>query len=177
MGANRVAFIFSALLLCAGPLVADVVTGKVVGVSDGDTITVLDGNRMQHKIRVSGIDAPEKGQPFGQRAKENLSRLVFGKEVDVLWNKHDRYQRIVGKVMVTEPECRLDTCSRNLDAGLSQISAGLAWWYRKYAKEQSTGDASRYESAEADAISRREGLWYDAQPTPPWDWRKGRGGG
>jgi endonuclease YncB( thermonuclease family) len=78
---------------------------------------------------------------------------------------------------VTEPDCRLDTCSRNLDAGLSQISAGLAWWYRKYAKEQSTGDASRYESAEADAISRREGLWYDAQPTPPWDWRKGRGGG
>jgi endonuclease YncB( thermonuclease family) len=177
MAANRIAFIFSALLLCAGPLVADVVTGKVVGVSDGDTITVLDGNRVQHKIRVSGIDAPEKGQALGQRAKENLSLLVFGREVDVLWHKHDRYRRIVGKVMVAEPDCRMDICPKNFDAGLSQISAGLAWWYRKYAKEQSTGDASRYGSAEADAITRRAGLWFDAHPTPPWDWRKGRGGG
>lgn len=176
MVANRIAFIFSALLLCAGPLFADVVTGKVVGVSDGDTITVLDGHHMQHKIRVSGIDAPEKGQAFGQRAKANLSRLVFGKEVDVLWNKHDRYQRIVGKVMAPEPDCRMDVCLKTLDAGLSQISAGLAWWYRKYAKEQSTGDVSRYESAERDAIARHAGLWSDAQPTPPWDWRKGRRG-
>jgi len=177
MAANRVAFIFSALLLCAGPLVADVVTGKVVGVSDGDTITVLDGDRVHHKIRVSGIDAPEKGQPFGHRSKEHMSRLVFGQEVDVLWKKHDRYQRIVGKVMVAERDCRMDICSKTLDAGLSQISAGLAWWYRKYAKEQATGDASRYESAERDAIARRAGLWSDAQSTPPWDWRKGRRGG
>ena len=65
---------------------AETISGKVVGVSDGDTITVLDANREQYKIRVSGIDAPEKAQPFGQRSKESMSALVFGKDVDVRWN-------------------------------------------------------------------------------------------
>ncbi len=151
---------------------ADVVTGKVVGVSDGDTITLLDSGKQQHKIRVAGIDAPEKNQPFGQRSKENLSRLVFGKEVDVQWTKHDRYQRIVGKVMVAAPDCQRPDCAKALDAGLGQVTAGLAWWYRKYAKEQSTEDARSYETAEQEARARSVGLWHDAEPIPPWDWRK-----
>ena len=115
---------FSALLLmlsiAAG---AETLTGTVVGVADGDTITVLDANREQHKIRLSGIDAPEKAQPFGQRSKENLSRLVFDKDVRVEWEK--RYKRIVGKVWVQPADC--PTCPKTLDAGLAQITVSLAW--------------------------------------------------
>ena len=157
-------------LLLATMLVASVsvhaatLSGTVVGVSDGDTITVLDANREQHKIRVAGIDAPEKAQPFGQRSKGSLSTLVFGKDVDVQWSKRDRYKRIVGKVLVTDP-----TCQRQCAA---QVTAGPAWWYRKYAKEQSAEDAQRYEFAEQEARSHRAGLWSDGQPMPPWDWRK-----
>lgn len=179
MAGNRLTFfgLGLALILSASQVFADVVTGKVVGVTDGDTITVLDSGQQQHKIRVSGIDAPEKKQPFGQRSKENLSRLVFGKEVDVQWSKHDRYQRIVGKVMVADPNCKSTVCPKTLDAGFGQITVGLAWWYRKYAKEQSSEDASRYEVAEDDAHARRAGLWTDTEPTAPWDWRKGKHGG
>ena len=174
MVSNRLIFsgLGFVLLLMAGGAFADVVTGKVVGVSDGDTITVLDSGKQQHKIRVAGIDAPEKNQPFGQRSKENLSRLVFGKEVDVQWTKHDRYQRIVGKVMVAAPDCQRPDCAKALDAGLGQVTAGLAWWYRKYAKEQSAEDARSYETAELDARASYVGLWRDAEPILPWDWRK-----
>lgn len=174
MVSNRLIFsgLGLALLLSTGVVLADTLAGKVVGVSDGDTITVLDSDKRQHKIRVAGIDAPEKNQAFGQRSKENLSRLVFGKEVEVQWSKHDRYQRIVGKVMVAEPGCQRPDCAKILDAGLGQVTAGFAWWYRKYAKEQSAEDARSYETAEQEARARSVGLWRDAEPIPPWDWRK-----
>ncbi len=161
-----------ALIVAFGPAGAAVLTGHVVGVADGDTITVLDASKVQHKIRVAGIDAPEKKQPFGQVSKENLSRLVFNKEVDIEWTKHDRYKRIVGKVLVASPNCS-SACSRTFDAGLSQVNAGLAWWYRKYSKEQPGDDRPKYEQAEQDAQSRRQGLWGDKAPIAPWDWRKG----
>lgn len=151
---------------------AETLSGTVVGVSDGDTVTVLDANREQHKIRVAGIDAPEKAQPFGQRSKESLSKFVFGREVDVQWSKRDRYQRVVGKVMVADPNCRSSQCPKTFDAGHAQLTAGLAWWYRKYAREQSPDDARQYEFAEEEARSRRAGLWSDGHATPPWDWRK-----
>ena len=125
---------------------------------------------------MAGIDAPEKGQAFGQRSKEYLAKLVFGKEVDVQWTKHDRYRRIIGKVMVAEPSCRKTVCPKILDAGLGQITVGLAWWYRQYAKEQAAEDASRYQLAENEARAQRVGLWSDAVPIPPWDWRKERRG-
>ena len=174
MASNRLIFSWLglALLLSAEVVLADTLAGKVVGVSDGDTITVLDSDKRQHKIRVAGIDAPETNQAFGQRSKESLSRVVFGKEVEVQWSKHDRYQRIVGKVMVAEPGCQRPDCAKTLDAGLGQVTAGFAWWYRKYAKEQSAEDARSYETAEQEARARRVGLWRDAEPTPPWDWRK-----
>ena len=164
-----------ALIVAFGPAGAEVLTGHVVGVSDGDTITVLDGAKVRHKIRVSGIDAPENKQAFGQVSKENLSRLVFDKEVDIEWTKRDRYKRIVGKVLVASPNCSSD-CSRTFDAGLSQVNAGLAWWYRKYAKEQPADDLPKYEKAELAAQSRRQGLWGDKSPIAPWDWRKGSHG-
>jgi len=78
----------------------------------------------------------------------------------------------VGKVLVASPNCS-SACSRSFDAGLSQVSAGLAWWYRKYAKEQPTGDLPKYEKAELAAQSRHQGLWSDKSPIAPWDWRKG----
>jgi len=161
-----------ALIVAFGPVGAEVLTGHVVGVTDGDTITVLDAAKVQHKIRVAGIDAPEKKQPFGQVSKENLSRLVFDKDVDVEWTKLDRYKRVVGKVLVASPNCSTD-CSRSFDAGLSQVRAGLAWWYRKYAKEQPADDLPKYEQAELGAQSRHQGLWTDKSPIAPWDWRKG----
>lgn len=156
--------------LLASTAYAETITGRVVGVADGDTITVLDAERQQHKIRLQGIDAPEKVQPFGQRSKENLSRLVFNKEVRVEWTKRDRYQRIVGKVWVQPADC--PTCPMTLDAGHAQITVGLAWWYRKYAKEQAPHDRGQYELSEQKARAKRVGVWQDNDPIPPWEWRK-----
>ena len=101
------------LMLTATPAAADVLQGKVVGITDGDTLTVLDAQRHQHRIRLNGIDAPESSQPFGQVSKQNLSRLVFGQTVSVIWHKTDRYGRIVGTIMRGQtdvclaPICRL----------------------------------------------------------------------
>lgn len=158
-------------VLLIGTVRADTLTGRVIGVADGDTITVLDADNQQHKIRLGGIDAPEKAQPFGQKSKENLSRLVFNKNVRVDWTKRDRYQRIVGKVWVQPADC--PTCPMTLDAGQMQLAAGMAWWYRKYAKEQSAEDQARYEFEEQEARARHAGLWKDSDPVPPWDWRQG----
>lgn len=105
---------------------AETLDGYVVAVSDGDTITVLDAKREQYKIRLAGIDAPEKAQAFGERSKQHLAELVFNKQVTVEWDKFDRYGRTVGKVLVN-----------GTDANLEQIKAGMAWWYEKYRKEQS----------------------------------------
>lgn len=151
---------------------AEPLIGTVVGVSDGDTITILDKYKQQHKIRVAGIDAPEHAQPFGQRAKENLSRLVFRQEVEIVGDGTDRYNRIVGKVMVASPDCREIWCPRIEDAGRRQIEAGLAWWYRRYSREQSSADRVAYEAAEQQARTGRAGLWSDRDPTPPWEWRR-----
>lgn len=119
---------------------------------------------------MAGIDAPEKWQPFGHRSQQSLLRLVSGKQMH--WHQHDRYRWIVGKVMAAEPECTTVPCPKTHDAGLDQVSAGLAWWYRKYGKEQLPQDANAYENAQDQAHARRAGLWVDPQPTAPWDWRK-----
>lgn len=144
----------------AGALYGETLQGKVVGVSDGDSITVLDNSKTQHKIRLAGIDAPEKSQAFGERSKQHLSDLVFGKPVIVDWSKTDKYGRTIGKVIVN-----------GQDANLSQIYTGLAWHYKQYDKEQSVTDRGSYAQAEIAARAQRIGLWYDAAPTPPWDFR------
>lgn len=152
--------IVAALLLAALTCGAATIDGKVVGVSDGDTITVLDANNAQHKIRLSGIDAPEKKQPFGQRSKESLSDLVYDKAVAVETNKRDKYKRNVGKVLVD-----------GLDANLEQIRRGMAWHYKAYEREQPAIDRKVYADAETEAKAARRGLWADAEPVPPWDFR------
>jgi endonuclease YncB( thermonuclease family) len=142
---------------------AEVIQGRVVGVADGDTLTLLDNNRQQHRIRLAGIDAPEKAQPFGQRSKQHLTELAFGKEAKADCYKIDRYDRDVCTVYVN-----------GQDVGLAQLDAGLAWWYRKYAPEQLPRDRIDYEAAEDRAAADRAGLWQDANPVPPWEWRRKR---
>ena len=153
----------SLLLLLLFPCVvsADTLHGKIVKITDGDTVVVLDGGNTQHKIRLSGIDAPETNQPFGKRSKEALSALVAGQRVEVDWHKHDRYGRIVGKVIV-----------QGKDVNLAQVQAGMAWWYRKYRDEQSLLDQGRYAAAEAKARVSGVGLWGEKEPIAPWEWRK-----
>lgn len=153
---------------------AETLTGFVIGVTDGDTITVLDSNRQQHKIRLAGIDAPEKAnsekapetaQAFGERSKQNLASIVFNKNVVIEWKKLDRYGRPVGKVMVN-----------GIDANLAQIKAGMAWWYEKYRKEQSPADQRTYAQAEQQARLQQVGLWRDKNPIPPWEFRHAKDG-
>lgn len=139
----------------------DILQGRVVGVADGDTITVLDASNTQFKIRLAGIDAPEKKQAFGQVSKKSLSDLVYDKTVQVDWSKRDRYERLVGKVVVN-----------GIDANLEQVKRGLAWHYTKYQKEQSSEDRTNYLHAQDEAMAARLGLWVESNPTAPWDWRK-----
>lgn len=139
---------------------AELLSGKVVGVSDGDTITVLDSTNTQHKIRLSGIDAPEKAQPFGQASKKSLSELVFSKQVEISWTKRDRYHRVLGKVFFGGQ----DIC-------LEQIKRGMAWHYKKYQREQSQEDRSSYSLAEENARKNRLGLWIDDEPIEPSSFR------
>jgi endonuclease YncB( thermonuclease family) len=129
-------------------------------VSDGDTITVLDDGNTQHKVRLSGIDAPEKRQPFSARSKENLSRLVFGQSVIIEWHKRDRYQRMVGKVLMN-----------GQDVNLEQVRAGMAWHFKRYDGEQPISDRIAYADAENEARAARRGLWSDPEPLPPWEFR------
>jgi endonuclease YncB( thermonuclease family) len=152
--------LLTASLLLANTSAADTLQGRVVGVADGDTVTVLDASNTQFKIRLMGIDAPEKKMPFGQNSKEHLSDLVFNKQVTVEYSKRDKYGRTVGKIVVG-----------GVDANLEQVKAGMAWHYKQYQREQSEDDRSAYALAEEQARESKAGLWLDAEPTPPWDWR------
>jgi endonuclease YncB( thermonuclease family) len=162
-------FTFLPLLLATAVAYADV-TGRVVAVTDGDTIKVLDLDQVQHKVRLTGIDAPERGQPFGTVSRDHLASIVAGKEVRVESTKSDRYGRIMGKVWAQPADC--PSCGKTLDANHSQLLDGMSWWYRYYAKEQSPEDRGRYESAEDEAKARRLGLWQDPNPINPYGWRK-----
>lgn len=139
---------------------AELLNGKVVGVSDGDTITVLDSAKTQHKIRLVGIDAPEKAQAYGQVSKKSLSDLVFRKDVVVSWEKRDRYQRILGKVLLNDQ----DIC-------LEQVKRGMAWHYKQYQRDQSSEDRIFYSRAEEEAKKNRSGLWAEESPMPPSEFR------
>lgn len=130
--------------------------GKVVGVSDGDTVTVLH-DRTPVKIRLHGVDAPEKAQPFGEQARQFTSGLVFGRQVRVEVLSRDKYGRSVGRIHLLAPE-------RSLQQEL--LTAGLAWWYRQYSPRD-----TRLAALEEQARKARRGLWAEASPTPPWQWR------
>jgi endonuclease YncB( thermonuclease family) len=161
-------------LCCLQTVQAASITGKVVKVADGDTVTVL-ANNQRHRVRLAGIDAPERKQAYGNASGRSLRALLAGKQVRVEYNKRDRYGRIVGLVRVQTPDapCASALCPKTLDAGLYQITVGLAWWYRRYAHEQTPEQRGQYEVAEREAQSARIGLWQEAMPVALWDWRRG----
>jgi endonuclease YncB( thermonuclease family) len=150
-----------ALFVCLAH--AETLRGKVVKIADGDTLTVLDKSKRQHKIRLIGIDAPERKQPFGTVSRQNLADLVFGKKVAVEWHKQDRYQRVLGKVLLD-----------GQDINLEQIKAGLAWHYKRYDKDQQLADRRLYAEAQKAASLKGIGLWSDVAPVAPWDFRRNK---
>jgi endonuclease YncB( thermonuclease family) len=149
------------LILLSCGLNAATLQGKVVGVADGDTITVLDATNTQHKIRLQGIDAPEKAQAFGQKSKQSLSQMVQSKQVTVEYQKKDKYGRTVGKVV-----------HNGTDVCLAQIKLGMAWHYKQYESEQPKEERETYAQTELAARSMAVGIWKDKNPTPPWEFRK-----
>jgi len=136
-------------------------TGKVVKVTDGDTVNVLEAGNVLHKVRLTGIDAPERGQPYGRKSQEYLSDMVAGKQVLVETEKQDRYGRDLGKIILN-----------GQDINLGQVKAGMAWWYRYYKKQQSQEDRAAYEVAEDNAKAKGLGLWSDPNPINPYEWRR-----
>ena len=158
--AMRITLLFT-LLITHCLVQAGTLTGRVVRISDGDTLVVLDANNAQHKIRLTGIDAPERGQAFGTKSKEHLSDSVAGKFVVVEYEKRDRYKRILGKVLLNDE-----------DMNLEQVKAGYAWHYKKYQNEQTPSDRELYSEAEIEASEAGRGLWYDPVPVPPWEYRQ-----
>lgn len=139
---------YSAAILCL-----------VVGVSDGDTLKVRCGDAGQYQqvtLRLSAVDAPEKAQAFGQRSKQALSDLCFQQQATIKVKNTDRYGRSVA-----------DVACRGKDAGAEQVRAGMAWVYRQYAKGY-----GQLDPIEDDAKRGKRGLWQDAHPVPPWEWRR-----
>ena len=143
------------------PAGSQTLTARVISVADGDTITVLDANNTQHRIRLSGIDAPESHQAFGTQSKNNLSDLVFDKDVTVEYYKTDQYGRLVGKIIVN-----------GQDINLEQLKAGMAWHYKEYEREQSKEDRELYANAEDEARAAHRGLWIDLNPIQPSEFRR-----
>lgn len=155
------AWLILAVALIAGDASADTLSGRVVRVVDGDTLVLLLASQQQERVRLAGIDCPERGQPFGRQAKARLTDLAAGRSVTVDWHKRDRYGRIVGKVL-----------DGGQDLNLALVRDGMCWWYRKYADEQAPRDQRLYREAEETARAARRGLWRDKNPVPPWEWRR-----
>jgi endonuclease YncB( thermonuclease family) len=131
--------------------------GTVVGIADGDTLIVLTNEKQEVKIRLAEIDAPERHQPYGARAKQSLSDLCFGKRAEVLPRVKDQYKRTVAHIK----------CS-GVDANMEQVKRGMAWVYRRYAR-----DHNLY-VMQHKAKAAKRGLWADSSPVPPWEFRKQR---
>jgi micrococcal nuclease len=143
------------LLLMALPILvhAEQFTGKVVGISDGDTISVLREGKAV-KVRLHGVDTPEEAQAFGTQARKFTSDMAFQQTVTVIVQETDRYGRLVGEVLLPD--------GRSLNQEL--VKAGMAWWYRQYDPNDTT-----LAQFEADARTAKRGLWADAHPVPPWE--------
>ncbi len=135
---------------------SEMISGKVIGIQDGDSITLLTENNIQLKVRLEGIDCPEKKQDFGSVAKQFTSDLVFSQNVTLQITGNDRYRRTLGYIFLPD--------GTNLNEEL--LKAGLAWHFIKYNK------SPRLAQLESDARLNRVGLWQLSNPTPPWDFRK-----
>jgi micrococcal nuclease len=152
-------FVFCLLLPLVFPTLLFAWEGKVVGVTDGDTIKVIKDDR-QIKVRLAAIDTPEKGQPYGQAAKKFTADLVAGKVVKVWPTDTDRYGRTIAFVFVG-----------GTDVNKELLKAGLAWHYKQYSRDPELA------KLEFEARSAKRGLWSEADPVPPWEWRRGKRSG
>lgn len=152
---NKIISVAIFLLLLVVNLYADIISGKVISVADGDTVTILLKNKEQVRIRLHCIDAPEKKQDFGQRSKQSLSDMIFGKDVDVIVKDKDRYGRLVGTILFN-----------SININLEQVKKGMAWVYTRYCNEK-----EYYEAMEMARINK-VGLWVDKKPIEPWLFRK-----
>lgn len=155
MQLRTVAFMLAACVMSA-PAQAEWLRGHVVGVIDGDSLVVLIKTQ-EIEVRMSDIDAPEKGQPFGKASKESLSELAFDRDVAIDVRTTDRFGRVVGRVYAS-----------GVDAALEQIRRGMAWVFRKYSNDITLLNI------EQQARLTRRGLWADTSPLPPWEWRYAR---
>ena len=158
----KLAIVTTCMLSLSITALADTISGKVIRVADGDTFTLLAKDRSQISIRLAEIDAPENGQPYGNKSKQVLSDLIFGKQVTVEVQTEDRYGRTVGRPYVGE----LDVCEE-------MVRSGAAWVYRQYVIDRSLFDT------EKEARQAQRGLWglSESQQVEPWNWRRGLEGG
>ena len=144
-----------ALIILSSYLFSLELIGKVVKVSDGDTVTILTSDKTQHKIRLNDIDAPEKKQAFGNKSKDNLAKYIAGKTVTVEYQKKDKYKRVLGTIYYN-----------NTDINLQQVKDGYAWVYKKYSNNQT------YYKEETKAKESQKGLWIEKNLIAPWEFRK-----
>lgn len=154
---------------------ADDFGGRVVSVVDGSTVVVVDASQKRQKVMLAGVAAPRFGQPFHDEATASLSALAFNRDVELKGMRVDGLGNRVATLMVAEPRCNAPSCPKTGDAGLVQISVGMAWWHRQYGWTQTQQQREDYEVAEFRAKSRRLGLWRDKNPVPPWDWLRALG--
>ncbi len=145
------------LLLISNNLLSLELKGKIIHISDGDTVHLLTDKKEKIKIRLNDIDAPESKQAFGNKSKENLKKYIYQKNVVVEYKNKDRYGRILGTIYLN-----------NKDINLQQVKDGYAWVYRQYSKK------SEYYKAEETARKMRIGLWFDKNPIEPWEFRKNK---
>ena len=149
---------FLTLFIASSAFADNSLLGKVVGITDGDTISFMNDGRAE-KVRLSGIDCPERGQDFSMQAKLAASDLVYGKVVKIATKSRDRYGRLIGTVTLPD----------GLNLNQKLVELGLCWWYEQYAPTDVV-----LKELEANARNKKKGLWSHANPTPPWDYRKKR---
>ncbi|WP_101690765.1 thermonuclease family protein [Dysgonomonas massiliensis] len=149
-------YIILLLIVLSLPIQSKTLKGKIVRVSDGDTIVLLDSTNTQHRIRLDGIDCPEKGQPFGRKATDFLKELTTGKTIIVEWEKKDRYNRILGVVYAD-----------NINVNKELLKNGLAWHYKHFNNDQELADL------EQQAKDKKLNIWSEKNPIEPYRWRKG----
>jgi endonuclease YncB( thermonuclease family) len=147
------------------------ITGVVVKVRDGDTVQMLTDAGQHIEVRLNGVDAPEtthgsvRGQPYGEQARFSLAQLAARRRATLQQTTMDRYGRHVGLLALHTPQGAID-------AGWWQLQSGYAWIYERYLGELPLTMRLRYRQAYSQARAERRGLWIDARPTPPWDWRR-----
>jgi endonuclease YncB( thermonuclease family) len=155
------------LLMACAPSAAQVpqkeVFGRIVRVTDGDSVTLLSSDNTRITIRLAGIDAPESRMSYGHAAQAHLAGLLLNKEVVAVTHKQDRYRRTVATLLMGSK-----------DINLIMVQAGMAWHYKRYAHEQPRNQAANYAEAELVARTESRGLWQHEKPMPPWLWRKYR---